>query len=104
MNLWHLQVSYEISTVTLWYLHNYSICKFATKYLLNHYGTYTYMVSTTLLQDIYNIYDLYDDYVLYKNLQSLLMQEENQGSVKDLKNAKRIYTANIKCEAPSSRQ
>ena len=29
------------------------ICKFATKYLLNPYGIYTSMVSTTLLPDIY---------------------------------------------------
>ena len=71
-HLWNLQVSYKISTVTLWYLHKYSIYKFATKYLLNPYGNYTYMVSTTLLQEIYNIYD--SDYVFYKDFQSLLMQ------------------------------
>jgi hypothetical protein len=51
------QVSYQISTETLWYLHIYGIYNFATIYL------WIPTRSTTL----------YDNYGLYRNFQSLLM-------------------------------
>jgi hypothetical protein len=56
------------------------ICKFATKYLLNPYGIYTSMVSTTdynfaarYLWIPMTSTTLYDNYGLYRNFQSLLM-------------------------------
>ena len=60
-DLWYLQVCYQISTESLWYLHIYGIYSFATRYL------WIPMTSTKL----------YDNYVLYKNFQSLLMKMKN---------------------------
>ena len=62
MTLWYLQLHYQMSTESLWYLHIYGIYNFATRYL------WISMASATL----------YDNYGLYQNFQSLLMSTYSQ--------------------------